>query len=158
MPIASTPRLETRVRSHDPETSWLAANIDPDSLSTLKKNILAILVAEGPLTDDEVYDEYRSRVQNHITGYMPRSATRVRTARHELTVLTNPPLIKRDSDEGQSALQNKAQTWVVIPKAEQVTHEYDFPTYPESLYTPKVCKACGEWECAIADASEAVPE
>ena len=154
-----TPRLETRVRSMDPETSWQAAHIDAAALSKLKSSILHILTSNGPLTDDEVYDSYRDGVQNRVPGYMPRSATRVRTARHEMTVLTNPPLIRRSAELGKTALGNASQKWEVIPIEERVRHEFDFePVHPESLHTEKVCKGCGEWDCAIAQASEDVPE
>lgn len=154
-----TPRLETRVRSMDPETSWQAARIDAAALSKLKSSIISILTERGPLTDDEIYEVFRQRVQDRTPGYFPRSATRVRTARHELTVLTNPPFVRRAAELGTTALGNTSQKWEIIPTAERVRHEYDFePVAPESLYTEKVCKGCGEWECAIAQASEDVPE
>lgn len=159
MPIAnSTPRLETRVRSRDADTSWAAAEITPGALSTLKINICHILRDKGPLTDDEIHDEYRRRVLAKTPGYFPRSPVRVRTARHEMTVLTNPPLVKVESHDGRSAYNRPSQVWAFIPISDRRLHEYERAVTPDKEHSEYVCAACGEWTCPIADASVDVPE
>lgn len=82
--------LETRVRSNDPDSSWeAAAGITVAENESLKDTIVRILRAEGPLTDDALYEAYlvdhRSR-----TKRTPRTAQRVRTARAELCRTRDP--------------------------------------------------------------------
>jgi len=102
-----TPDPERRVRSHEAETSWVAATIQPGAAKSVRDSILHILATYGPLTDDEIYAQYRA------DGGM-RTPQRVRTAREELI---NPKegrrLIREHHHIGYSALGNAARQWVI---------------------------------------------
>jgi hypothetical protein len=108
--------LEDRVRSRDPETSWAAAQqITDRDMSQLKRDILGILNdhPEG-LTDDEIYATYRRR------DYTPRSPQRVRTSRHEITILARPALVQMLSEDGKTELGNPSQIWGITDAGKAV--------------------------------------
>lgn len=99
--------LERHVRSRDPETSWNAAAIDPESWSELQTNIVTILRDVGPLIDEELHKEYKRR------GMPRRSASRIRTARAELE------LTGVVADSGQTGLTESdkpAIKWEVVSR------------------------------------------
>ena len=99
--------LERKVRSHDPETSWLAARVSKRRQGEVKDFIVLILARRGPLTDDAIYAAYRASGGR-------RTAQRVRTARAELV---NPkfgdPQVKLSTVVGLSDAGGESQTWEV---------------------------------------------
>lgn len=101
-----TPDLERRVRSNDPDTSWVAASIAPESAAAVR-DFIEIWLARNPgSTDDAIYSAYRRSGGK-------RSPQRVRTARAELS---NPrvgaPRI-HTTGIGLSDAGGKSQEWSV---------------------------------------------
>ena len=103
----ATPHLERRVRSHDPEPSWDAAQITAPDANEVRVKVFAIVAARGPLTDDEIYAHYRASGGT-------RTAQRVRTARAELSrPVTGDPILREYDRAGVSATGAAARRWVI---------------------------------------------
>ncbi|WP_434316379.1 hypothetical protein [Leifsonia sp. P73] len=103
----STPNLERRVRSHDPETSWDAAAITAPDANEVRSKVLAIVAARGPIGDEQIFAMYRA-------GGGTRTAQRVRTARAELSrPLAGDPLIREHDRHGITTTGAAARRWVI---------------------------------------------
>jgi hypothetical protein len=75
--------FDARARSTDPETSWAAArSITPDALRANQSAVLQVLGKYGPMTDEQLADEYA-----RCDWFAPQSPSGLRTRRHELQEL-----------------------------------------------------------------------
>lgn len=101
-----TPDLERRVRSRDPDTSWLAASIAPESAASVRDFIELFLARNPDSTDDTIYAAYRRSGGS-------RSPQRVRTARAELSAPKFGKPTIHTTGIGVSDAGGKSQTWSV---------------------------------------------
>lgn len=99
-----TEDIERRVRSNDPDTSWLAASITPEDAAGVRDFIVLFLARRPDQTDDQIFDAYKASGGT-------RTAQRVRTARAELSNPKHgtPEIIP--SGIGTSAAGGKSTTW-----------------------------------------------
>lgn len=103
----TTPNLERRVRTHDPDTSWAAAAITSPDANEVRTKVLAIIAARGPIGDEQIFAMYRA-------GGGTRTAQRVRTARAELSrPITGDPLIREHDRGGVSPTGAPCRRWVI---------------------------------------------
>lgn len=106
-PFTGTPALERRVRSHDPDESWSAADISTADANEVRRAVLAIIAGRGPITDEEIVTLYRA-------AGGPRTPQRVRTARAELSrPVHGEPLIREHDTAGTSSTGATARRWVL---------------------------------------------
>lgn len=107
MSLNIVPKLERKVRSNDPDTSWeAAASTTAEALSELQVWILAALT-EKPMTDGELVDAH---LHAAFYGEVERKATpqRVRTARKELT---DAGQVEWSGQLSLTQFQRKTQIW-----------------------------------------------
>lgn len=106
-----TPGPLTRTRTRDPLTSMnAAAAISPIEQTKVKDAIEAILADLGPLTDEDIFAAYVDR------GYPRRTATRIRTARSEMTKLDTPTRIRAAHlPDVKLPSGHFAQRWELLP-------------------------------------------
>lgn len=101
--------LERRVRSRDPETSWVAAAGMPDEHITELQAWILVTLREKPLTDHELQGEHGAAV--FARAIRPASPQRVRTARKELELQQMVKAVEGETRPTPSGYQ--AQVWTV---------------------------------------------
>lgn len=103
------PKLERKVRTNDPDTSWeAAASTAADALTELQAWIMVTL-REKPHTDGELVDAH---LHAAFYGEVDRKATpqRVRTARKELT---DAGQVEWSGSFSLTQFQRRTQIWRV---------------------------------------------
>ena len=114
MLFTDTADLERRARSRDPETSWASAAIPREDSSELSAWILLVL-AHGPLTDDELYAQY-------IDAGGKRTPQRLRTEREALVhPKRGEPLVRAAALRGRSRLGNPCSRWELVHTGQEAS-------------------------------------
>lgn len=109
---AHAPRIadaDLRTRSFGADTSMsAAASVRAADNELLKAAIVEVLAEAGPLTDGDIFEQYKQR------GGL-RSPSRVRTARHEMTDKKfGMPVVRLAEGMGESQYHRQAQRWEVV--------------------------------------------
>jgi len=107
-----TGQFDGIVRDRDPETSWDAAARQTDErVNHLQAAISVILGTRGPLTDEQLVDEYDAyrASRPRVLAVTPQS---IRTRRHELHVAgkVRPTGQRRATRSGSSGT-----VWELVP-------------------------------------------
>ena len=100
----STEDLERRVRSNDPDTSWLAAAIAPESAQSVRDFIELFLARRPGSTDEQIFEAYDASGGR-------RTPQRVRTARAELSNPKHGQPVIRATGTGVTANGGATQEW-----------------------------------------------
>lgn len=108
MSTTTVANLERRVRSRDPETSWVAAAGMPDEQITELQAWIMVTLRERPLTDHELQGEHGAAV--FARTIRAASPQRVRTARKELEL---QQLVKATGETRPTPTGYQAQVWSV---------------------------------------------
>ena len=107
-----------KVRAYDPDTSWDAAAAQTRTIEAqLKSEVLALLRDDGPMTDDELFDEREERRRQYIRdGNNPSDTgiyrlTSPQSVRSRRSTLTNAGRIRATGDKRPSNMGGPSNVW-----------------------------------------------